>query len=1093
MSAKTAMPASARPAASVAKPPLTRLNAAKLQRACACGSTSVGQSGQCSECGKAKSQSLQRAPSGSSASSTPTSETQDNKKKKNEPILQRLAAGSAPAHHTADPDDNKKKDPLLQRKAQGQSAPVAVPPSVGRTLDSPGRSLDSATRNYMEPLFGRDFSNVRVHNDSQAAASARDVDARAYTVGDHITFAGGEYRPHTPEGQALLAHELAHTVQQSGLQRQSADMSVDTAVNSPLEREANAAANAVLRGERPTSVVGRPARSAVQRAPWGGCPYTAAPDKGVVSASSPDIYNLAEDAMVAWAYKERGRGNITTNKEPLGTVKEEGAEKQMKEVAADKFHRHEYKKLITTVDPKKAQGLADEASQSPTGTASMEVEPQGALLRPDITDWNAREVYDVTTDKQAQKKIEKVQMYVDKLNAIRLSHNLGGDPWRPGTTLNKPTPDLLSFAFNKSTIKICFGSTDLQARPGVLSYEPIETGVPGAAASAVVPADTEEYFVKAGNMTLTFAVPKQTNKKMVTIPLDGPNAAEAKQAPGVVLIALTRRNNGPDTITAVPKQGTKDSIPIAPNGKSPTITFSVDSKTRQLKNQPLHTPIAFDYPKLSLGKITKINYTDADGLTGVGEITPSLKLLSKVKLQISVGPDKLDVTSSIQSDKMNVPIPGFKVTKADLGLTLHPEFKPTGTIAFKIGPGGKNWVDGVLTASADEQGFIATGDVNAHVPGMDETTGKFTYRYTPGTGGAWSGEIKLSSSKIPRVKKADVVMALDDKGIQLSGGLAIDLPGAENELELTIKRDSAGNWIFGGKTKFKVPVHGVDPVELTFWYDIGRNYLKGEGSTGFEVKGLHGHITVHYDNGKISGKGSLHVDKGRVKGDLDPVEMDEHGKFSGKGTLQYQLTDDLLTTITVEMTKDQEVTVTGEIAFTKPIPLFGRIGGDKEIFSTDVSFPIPGLSIGIIGVNGHIGGSLSAGYYLGPGVIRKLKVSGKIKPLEEHPDAEVALSGEFYVPAGAHISGEIHAGVGVDVIGGLAGVDGNIGVTATAQLDGEVKAPFDASYKDHVFAANAGFDFHAAVKFTLGLHAYIIAYAGFSVFKVEHRWDWPIA
>jgi Domain of unknown function (DUF4157) len=93
---------------------------------------------------------------------------------------------------------------------------AAAPPAVGEVLRSPGQALDPATRAFMEPRLGHDLSTVRVHTDGAAAASASSVNARAYTVGPHIVFASREYAPRTAEGGRLLAHELAHVVQQSG-------------------------------------------------------------------------------------------------------------------------------------------------------------------------------------------------------------------------------------------------------------------------------------------------------------------------------------------------------------------------------------------------------------------------------------------------------------------------------------------------------------------------------------------------------------------------------------------------------------------------------------------------------------------------------------------------------------------------------------------------------------------------------------------------------------------------------------------------------------------------------------------------------------
>ena len=77
-----------------------------------------------------------------------------------------------------------------------------------------GEPLDPATRSSFEPSFGADFSGVRVHSDENAAKSARDLNARAFTVGSDVVFAEGEYQPHSNEGKHLLAHELAHVVQQ---------------------------------------------------------------------------------------------------------------------------------------------------------------------------------------------------------------------------------------------------------------------------------------------------------------------------------------------------------------------------------------------------------------------------------------------------------------------------------------------------------------------------------------------------------------------------------------------------------------------------------------------------------------------------------------------------------------------------------------------------------------------------------------------------------------------------------------------------------------------------------------------------------------
>jgi len=94
-----------------------------------------------------------------------------------------------------------------------------APPIVGQVLQSPGQPLDADSRSFMESRFGYGFGQVRVHTDPAAAASAQAVHALAYTVGPHVVFASGQYQPGISRGRVLLAHELAHTIQQASYPR----------------------------------------------------------------------------------------------------------------------------------------------------------------------------------------------------------------------------------------------------------------------------------------------------------------------------------------------------------------------------------------------------------------------------------------------------------------------------------------------------------------------------------------------------------------------------------------------------------------------------------------------------------------------------------------------------------------------------------------------------------------------------------------------------------------------------------------------------------------------------------------------------------
>ncbi|HEX8489435.1 MAG TPA: DUF4157 domain-containing protein, partial [Chthoniobacterales bacterium] len=134
----------------------------------------------------------------------------------------------------------------LQRAADSSSAHAhsGAPPLVHEVLRSPGQPLDSATRASMDRRFGYDFSRVRVHSGATADRSAQELNAKAYTVGHNLVFGAAQFAPGTDSGRKLLAHELAHVVQQRA-GAPSGEISIGSP-DSPEEAEADRAADQVV-------------------------------------------------------------------------------------------------------------------------------------------------------------------------------------------------------------------------------------------------------------------------------------------------------------------------------------------------------------------------------------------------------------------------------------------------------------------------------------------------------------------------------------------------------------------------------------------------------------------------------------------------------------------------------------------------------------------------------------------------------------------------------------------------------------------------------------------------------------------------------
>ena len=131
--------------------------------------------------------------------------------------LSRLSAAPVQLSRKCTSCAEEEHEGVLQRKPATSSHPpnADAPASVQSALATPGRGLDAGTRAFFEPRFGCDLGNVRIHTDGESARSAAVVDSKAYAVGRDIVFAAGRYVPSTIAGARLLAHELAHVVQQA--------------------------------------------------------------------------------------------------------------------------------------------------------------------------------------------------------------------------------------------------------------------------------------------------------------------------------------------------------------------------------------------------------------------------------------------------------------------------------------------------------------------------------------------------------------------------------------------------------------------------------------------------------------------------------------------------------------------------------------------------------------------------------------------------------------------------------------------------------------------------------------------------------------
>ncbi|MDR5761444.1 DUF4157 domain-containing protein [Caballeronia sp. LZ035] len=152
----------------------------------------------------------------------------------------KVARMSEPARRAdvrRDEESGKGKVQRAHAPASLALPPSATPPATTQVAASGGAPLPATVRGFMEPRFGADFGNVRVHTDEEAARQSARLNAHAFTIGQHVYFGRDKFRPESGQGRELIAHELAHTIQQGAAPQRHNPPRVATRESTHIQRD----------------------------------------------------------------------------------------------------------------------------------------------------------------------------------------------------------------------------------------------------------------------------------------------------------------------------------------------------------------------------------------------------------------------------------------------------------------------------------------------------------------------------------------------------------------------------------------------------------------------------------------------------------------------------------------------------------------------------------------------------------------------------------------------------------------------------------------------------------------------------------------
>lgn len=342
------------------------------------------------------------------------------------PVLQRKCECDGPGGECASCDETKKG--TLQRRAANQSEANGVPPIVHEVLRSPGRPLGIETRAFMEPRFGYDFSNVRIHTDGRAAESARAVNALAYTVGRDVVFGNGQYDPTTAGGRGTLAHELTHVVQQTGSAPSLSRLRLggpDTAE----EREAHSVAGQIESGK--AFQISRDARAnVVQRQLCGGQPIPPCPPKfKYVSVPSDSSIGVV---LGEWVGLQYGLAR------PVGSYL----------LVDHRLYFRGQRLSKEDLSQRSSRTGTPRPGLDPTVYTALQTSEFFKVLRPDILDSDRDHLYEIKPVRGAGAGPAQLTDYLQRLNqfAVTAPDWMGNrarkwqaGPWQPHLLLDVPT------------------------------------------------------------------------------------------------------------------------------------------------------------------------------------------------------------------------------------------------------------------------------------------------------------------------------------------------------------------------------------------------------------------------------------------------------------------------------------------------------------------------------------------------------------------------------------------------------------------------------------------------------------------------------
>jgi hypothetical protein len=991
-------------------------------------------------------------------------------------------AGDKPAEKKGAPPQEPVK---VARQPQDAGPTPKATPTVSADFAKDlggGHPLDPDLSDFFERRFGRDLSDVRIHDGAKADEAARSINARAFTFGRDIGFAVGEYQPQSDEGKTLLAHEIAHVLQQDG-----------------------GVARMVMRQGHGASPAGGGGGGA---ATGGGAP-TGAPEFHVTAATPLAIPPIKSRHSPTYQAKagthtlRRARGYDSSTR-ATAQVANWLAGVQCDQLSHIPATYHPASGSAWNLPLQKQGGAATKMVTAPNDDALKEL-----LKRPG---WDAQgEDKEFQVDHMVEFQLGG-QDDIDNLELLDQAHNgsvgssfnysinraisaelaLHPPPAAPGLTIPSPP----TAAFVKDNYDVVFdavvargretrrteGTSTFWSRAAINGLEQVTSLLPGAQGSLAGTAQQIVLQSPTGALVLG------------RFPVTG-NALQVRPAQSGAIAGFTIESvnleaaGGPGGLAgnALAADANAGRLEGTLN-LGPAVTFPPNGNRRALALQKANqefavkigsTPVPSDTPgtpnlvpatftPLSPMEITDLAF--GRGVFARAWIQPTHPALAGLRLPGEVRNGRVGIFYTVDATSLaeRLRIPGLTMDAASITLGYDgTDFSVAGGMEFTI----RNFGTGNLEAMVDTHGrFALEGGFTADPRLFDQATMRLWYRSETGFGG--TGTLGITNpNKIRGIRSASVTATYDQGVFTANGTVTPSIPGvASAGLGVRYGPDESGadSLLITGDLTLQPGIPGINggTVHVSVQQREDAWKVSAVGDIQPNLPGLNPNVHLTYDEGLFTGELTVAFERsifsGNVlvgltnravnpDGELSGTEPGRELRLYGNGTLTARLTEHLQGGVGVKVRPIGDLLISGHIGIADAVTLFDQYPppdrATRELFHMPtVSIPLFGFAIGgnTVGIALTINGRITGHAFVGPGMLTQAGIDvidfNPARPESLHITGRAQLN----LPAEAGVDAAIDAGVSAGAA--VVRVTAGLSVTAGALVRAEVTPSIDLDW-----------------------------------------------